>query len=189
MVRPDTQLIDWVWIAVVAVWVVLAFHTKRTVLRRWRYPLPVGAVAIVIIIAVRHGVAGTSAWQSALWYPDSALSVLCTALVVLGAAFAVWARLTIGTNWSGNVTLKENHELVVSGPYRLVRHPIYTGLISMGIGTALIYAEPTGFLAVAAGIVVFALRIPQEEKLMVETFPDQYPEYRRRVKAVIPFLW
>ncbi len=189
MVRPDTQLIDWVWFAVVVVWVIGAFNTKRTLQRRWGNPLPIGALVVVVIFAARVSNYGSTGIHSHLWYPDSALSVVSTALVVLGAAFAIWARFTIGTNWSGNVTLKENHELIVTGPYRLARHPIYTGLISMGIGTALIYAEPLGFVAVVAGVIVFAFRIPQEEKLMIETFPDQYPAYRRRVKAVIPFIW
>ena len=187
MVRPDTRVIDVAWYVVVAVWVVLAFRTKRTVERRWRNPVPVFAVAVVVILVVRSQSPG-SAWHRALWAPGSGVSVVATSLVVLGAAFAIWARLTIGRNWSGNVTLKEGHELVVTGPYRVVRHPIYTGLIAMGVGTALEYAEPVGFLVLALGVAVFAIRIPAEERLMTETFPDQYPEYRRRVRAVIPFL-
>ncbi len=187
MVRPDTTVIDWTWTVVVAIWIVLAFRTKRTIERRWRNPVPLILIAAVVIAVSRTSSNGAG-WHRHLWIPDSSLSVVSTTLVVLGAAFAVWARLTIGTNWSGNVTLKEDHELIVSGPYRIVRHPIYTGLIAMGIGTALIYAELVGFVAVAAGVVVFGLRIPQEERLMTETFPDQYPEYRRRVKAVIPYV-
>jgi protein-S-isoprenylcysteine O-methyltransferase Ste14 len=187
MVHPDTTVIDGTWTVVVVIWVVFAFRTKRTIERRWRNPAPIIVIALAVIVVSRTG-SGGGGWHRHLWIADSSLSVVSTALVVLGAAFAVWARLTIGTNWSGNVTLKENHELVVRGPYRMVRHPIYTGLIAMGIGTALIYAEAVGFVAVGAGIVVFGLRIPQEEKLMTETFPDQYPEYRRRVKAVIPYV-
>ncbi len=187
MVHPDMRVIDAAWYVVVAVWVVFAFRVKRTKERRWRNPVPVFAIAVVIVLVVRSESPG-SHWHRTLWTPNSALSVVATSLVVLGGLFAIWARLTIGRNWSGNVTLKEGHELVVTGPYRLVRHPIYTGLITMGVGTALEYAELVGFLVLALGIVVFAMRIPAEERLMTETFPDQYPEYRRRVKAVIPFV-
>lgn len=187
MVGPDTTLIDWVWAVLVVTWVVLAFHTKRTAARHRSTRLPI-LLILVALVALTAGGRRGAWWHRHLWFTTSTLSVVSTSLVVLGAAFAIWARLTIGTNWSGTVTLKEGHELIVRGPYRIVRHPIYTGLIAMGIGTAMIYAEAAGFAMVAFGVVVFALRIPAEERLMTETFPDQYPQYRRRVKAVIPFL-
>jgi protein-S-isoprenylcysteine O-methyltransferase Ste14 len=186
VIQPDTVLIQWVWVIVTLTWVVLAFRTKRTVARSggyWRVVLVLGVFAV----ATSNLLTGES-WRRHLWRVDSALSVTATILVVLGAAFAIWARLTIGTNWSGIVTLKENHELVVTGPYRFARHPIYTGLFTMGIGTALMYAEPYGFLLLVVAIVVFTFKIREEERLMTQNFPDQYPQYRRRVKAIIPFL-
>ncbi len=185
MIQPDTTLIQWVWTIVTLTWIVLAFRTKRTVARSGGYWRTVAVLGIFVVFTSRflgHW------WRHHLWRVDSALSVVATALVVLGAIFAVWARLTIGTNWSGIVTLKEDHQLIVTGPYRYVRHPIYTGLFTMGIGTQLMYAEPYGFLLFVVAVVVFSVKIRDEERLMTETFPDQYPQYRRRVKAVIPFL-
>jgi protein-S-isoprenylcysteine O-methyltransferase Ste14 len=187
MVGPDMGVIQVAWGVFLVTWLVLAFRTKRTVAR----PQRLGRFVVVFVIdavALTVGrVAGVN-WYRRAWIVHSTMSVTATTLVVLGLAFTVWARLTIGTNWSGTVALKENHELIVKGPYRLVRHPIYSGLLAMGVGTVLIYAEPIGLLWFFAAAAVFVMRIPAEEKLMTETFPDQYPEYRRRVKAIIPFV-
>jgi protein-S-isoprenylcysteine O-methyltransferase Ste14 len=91
-------------------------------------------------------------------------------------------------NWSGNVTFKEGHELIQSGPYRYVRHPIYSALLLMGLGSALYYAQAFGFALLGFALVVFAAKMRLEEKLMTEHFGDQYVDYRRRVKALIPFI-
>ncbi|MDE3064575.1 MAG: isoprenylcysteine carboxylmethyltransferase family protein [Acidobacteriota bacterium] len=186
MVHPDGLVIRWTWYALIATWVVLALRTKRTVERR-------SQARVIVVVLLGLAVAGasgssTGAWHRPLWSVTSTLSVLATSLVVLGAAFAIWARLAIGANWSGTVALKEDHELVVSGPYRVVRHPIYTGLIAMGLGTVIMYPQPVYLAILALSSSIVLARIPVEERLMTETFPDQYPAYRRRVKAVIPFI-
>jgi protein-S-isoprenylcysteine O-methyltransferase Ste14 len=187
MVHPDSVLIRDVWIVWLATWVILAFRTKRTVSRR--QPVrPLMVVFVILIVTTAIGSRAGVDWHHQYWRVDSALSVLATSLVVLGAAFAIWARLTIGTNWSGTITLKEDHELIVRGPYRLVRHPIYTGLIAMGLGSVLMFAQPVYLLEFAFVTPLLLMRIPVEERLMTETFPDQYPDYRRRVKAIIPFV-
>lgn len=186
MVHPDGLVIRWTWLVLIATWVVLAFRAKRTVERR-------GQTRAIIVVAVALAIAGslgssTDAWRRPLWFVTSTLSVLATSLVVLGAAFAIWARVVIGANWSGTVALKEEHELVVTGPYRVVRHPIYTGLVAMGLGTVIMYCAPADVAIFALAAAVVLARIPVEDRLMAETFPEQYPAYRRRVKAVIPFL-
>ncbi|MFI5034941.1 MAG: methyltransferase family protein [Acidimicrobiales bacterium] len=188
MVHPDSEIIRAVWTVWLVTWVVLAFRNKRTVARRGSVRVFV-LIAFVALIAASGSSRSRVGWHHQYWFVTSTLSVLATSLVVLGAAFAIWARLTIGTNWSGTITLKENHELVVRGPYRLVRHPIYTGLIAMGLGSIIIYAQPIYFLEFAFGTVMLVMRIPVEERLMTETFPDQYPQYRQRVKALLPFIW
>jgi protein-S-isoprenylcysteine O-methyltransferase Ste14 len=109
-------------------------------------------------------------------------------LAAIGLLTTVWARRHIGRNWSGIVTLKQDHELVVSGPYALVRHPIYTGLLLAFIGSALARGEWRGVLAVL--IVVWALwrKLKLEERWMKEQFGEQYHAYSRRVAALLPFL-
>jgi protein-S-isoprenylcysteine O-methyltransferase Ste14 len=101
---------------------------------------------------------------------------------------AVWARLILGRNWSGVITLKEGHELIERGPYRVVRHPIYTGILAMLAGTAIALGYFGGFLGFLLVFVSFWLKLKREEDLMLEHFPAKYAAYQRRVKRIIPFL-
>lgn len=110
------------------------------------------------------------------------------AMVIAGLAFTVWARLHLGRNWSATVTVKRDHELVTDGPYRLVRHPIYTGLILAFIGSALARNEWRGVLAVVIVFVALWRKLKLEERWMTETFGVAYTRYRERVHALIPGL-
>ena len=110
------------------------------------------------------------------------------ALTILGLGFAVWARIHLGRFWSGAVTLKENHELIRSGPYAFVRHPIYTGLLTAAAGTALARGTLAALLGLVAIGVACWLKIRAEEKLLTNHFGDTYLEYRRQVPALIPFV-
>jgi protein-S-isoprenylcysteine O-methyltransferase Ste14 len=115
-----------------------------------------------------------------------ALDAAGLAVTVLGAVFAIWARVTLGRNWSSVPQVKAQHELVVNGPYRIVRHPIYTGLILAVAGTGLALDKGIWLFIVVLIFASYWLKIRVEERLMMETFPEEYPEYRRRVKALIP---
>jgi protein-S-isoprenylcysteine O-methyltransferase Ste14 len=121
-----------------------------------------------------------------LWPQSLALDAAGLAVTVLGAVFAIWSRVTLGRNWSSVPQVKEQHALVVRGPYRIVRHPIYTGLILAFAGTGLAQDKGIWLFMVALIVASYWLKIRVEERLMMETFPEQYPEYRRRVKALIP---
>jgi protein-S-isoprenylcysteine O-methyltransferase len=103
--------------------------------------------------------------------------------------FAGWARLFLGGNWSSNVTLKQNHTLVQSGPYRIVRHPIYTGLLVALLGTAIALGELRCFLGVLLAAIAWKIKSVGEETLMVQQFGDQYARYREQVKGLVPYLW
>lgn len=110
------------------------------------------------------------------------------AAVALGLAFSVAARHRLGGNWSAQVTLKEGHELVRSGPYALVRHPIYTGMLLALIGTAIAigrWRALAGFALLSAGL-IYKIRV--EEKFMREQFGEAYVRYSVEVPALIPFL-
>jgi protein-S-isoprenylcysteine O-methyltransferase Ste14 len=106
-----------------------------------------------------------------------------------GLAFAVWARRTIGRNWSAIVTLKQDHELVTSGPYALVRHPIYTGLLFGFLGSAIALGQGRGLLAVAIFYLAALRKYRMEERWMHERFGVAYDAYRAHVKALVPFLF
>lgn len=109
-------------------------------------------------------------------------------LTAAGLLFTVWARLHLGRNWSGTITVKEEHELITSGPYTLVRHPIYTGLLLAFLGSALAIGDWQGVLAfaLAAGALWRKLRV--EERWMRQQFGDAYHAYSHRVAALIPFV-
>ena len=110
------------------------------------------------------------------------------AVTAAGLLFAVWARRHIGRNWSGQVTIKSDHELVTTGPYGMVRHPIYTGLLLAFAGTALAVGEVRGLLALAIACAALWRKLKLEERYMREQFGEAYVEYTRRVAAIIPFL-
>ena len=175
-----------IWYAVSALWLILAFRTKRTV----RTSGGIGRITVIVVVAalVLARPLSSSSLHNRIWAPSSTWSSVALAFVIVGAAFAVWARVTIGANWSGVVTVKEDHELIQRGPYNLVRHPIYSGLLLMGLASAVAYDEPYGFAVLAIAIVAFVPKMMLEEKLMTEQFPVQYPQYRKHVKAIIPFV-
>jgi protein-S-isoprenylcysteine O-methyltransferase Ste14 len=111
-----------------------------------------------------------------------------TALLALGLAFSVWARVYLGRNWSATVTVKEDHELIRGGPYALVRHPIYSGLLVAFIGSAIARAEWRGVLAVLIVLAALWRKLRLEERFMSETFGDEYRRYREHTAALIPYL-
>ncbi len=113
---------------------------------------------------------------------------LGAALVAVGLLFTVWARRHLGRNWSGIVTVKQDHELVASGPYALVRHPIYTGLLIAFVGSALARGEWRGVLAVSIALWALWRKLRLEERWMREQFGERYRAYSRRVAALIPYL-
>jgi protein-S-isoprenylcysteine O-methyltransferase Ste14 len=112
----------------------------------------------------------------------------CTAAMA-GFAFALWARFLLGRNWSGMVTVKEGHTLVRRGPYRLVRHPIYTGLSLALLGSAVIFGELRCLMGTVLAFFEWKRKSLMEERFMIEEFGREYVEYRHEVKALIPFVW
>jgi len=125
------------------------------------------------------------AWR--LWPPSSTAQGIGVALVIAGLAFTVWARVHLGGNWSGTVTVKQDHELIRSGPYARVRHPIYTGLIAALLGITI--ASGTVHAALGMTIIVLSLvrKSRVEENFMRATFPGEYQRYSAQVPALIPF--
>ena len=114
--------------------------------------------------------------------------VLGTVLLAAGLGFSVWARRHLGRNWSAHVVVKKDHELVRTGPYRYVRHPIYTGILLAFLGMVLAVGEWRSLLAMGFVLLSFAIKSGEEERRMGEVFPE-YEQYRRETAALIPFVY
>jgi len=184
---PDSIILG-CWVIFLAYWLISAFGQKATVEQKsflstliYRTPLTLGGLL--------------------LWYPkfSGPLNLALTphtnlarafgaAVCVAGLWVAIWSRRTLAGNWSSEVAFKRGHELVKTGPYRFARHPIYTGLLLMCLGTAVAVGKLhswLGFLLLGIG---FWIKLKQEEVLMLQHFPDEYPAYCKRVKALVPFV-
>lgn len=176
-----------IWLILGLVWLVGLAFTKRTV-RAQTLGTRVLYLALILLGFSLLGFGRLSVgWLGLRWLPPGqGWEITGLAFTAAGCLFAIWARITLGGNWSGRATVKAGHELIVSGPYAVARHPIYTGLLLASVGTAMAFGEARCLLGLAVLLLAFAVKISQEERLMLETFPEAYPVYRRRVKALIP---
>jgi len=176
-----------IWISWVAYWFWASRHAKRSERRealgsRLLHVLPLLLAAWLLFA---HRVPVALLYQRV--FPWAAWEFWVAALVTaLGLLFTVWARVHIGRNWSGVVTIKEGHELVETGPYALVRHPIYTGLLVAFIGSAFARGDWSGVLAVVIAWAALWRKLRLEERWMTERFGEQYIAYSRRVPALVP---
>jgi protein-S-isoprenylcysteine O-methyltransferase Ste14 len=184
------------WVFFAAVWVVAARFTKKTLRRdtiKGRLALLVPALvaeAFVPPFSSHWLPPAVAAWFATRLVPASALvGCVSVAITVLGIAFACWARYELGRNWSGWVTLKEDHHLITSGPYAIVRHPIYTGLLTAIVGSLLLQGTP--LMLVVLFVLVLALRykMSREEMFMSEAFGAEYAAYKQRARALVPLVW
>jgi protein-S-isoprenylcysteine O-methyltransferase Ste14 len=140
------------------------------------------AIAVVVVVLLR-----TKAMRHLAFSRDAWLEAVGLALFLLGLGLAVWARLHIGRNWGMPMTRKTDPELVTTGPYRTVRHPIYSGILLALVGTGLAVSAYWLVLAVLAGA-YFVYSALMEERYMGERFPESYPAYKRSTKMLIPFV-
>jgi protein-S-isoprenylcysteine O-methyltransferase Ste14 len=176
------------WVVLGAWWAVRAFGASRAVQREpfySRLPYVLALVAGVYLIA--KGAAGTRL-DERLWPRSFAVAVAGLLLECLGVGFAIWARETLGTLWSGAVTLKAEHRIIRSGPYGVTRHPIYTGALTALTGAAFAQATPGAFLGVVLTVGALLWKIRLEERLLEGHFGEEYRDYRRHVRALIPFI-
>jgi protein-S-isoprenylcysteine O-methyltransferase Ste14 len=171
------------WAAFWIYWLVAAFSMKRGKVP-WGRELRIRVLIVVVVIillrvgAFRHGGVSWDPWRAGLGL----------FLFVLGLGFAVWARLHIGRNWGTPMSQKDEPELVTSGPYHLVRHPIYSGILLAGAGTALAL-NWLWLVAVLLAGMYFIYSATVEERYLTEQFPDTYPAYRRSTKMLVPFIF
>jgi len=185
--QATTGFVIGCWGVFVAFWFLSAFSVKRTkaqqpLLQRLLY-LAITAVAAVVL----NGSARMMHWDRAVLPHTAVLGIFADFMVLAGLCVTLWARVTLGGNWSARVTLKEDHELITGGPYRVVRHPIYSGLLLMILGTAVLVGRVGAFVVLGFCCCGFWMKLRQEETLLSRHLPG-YSDYMRRTKALVPFV-
>jgi protein-S-isoprenylcysteine O-methyltransferase Ste14 len=190
---PVDEVIVWLfrclWLAWFAYWIISARAVKpaqrhESRISRVGHFLPL-TVAAWLLLTPR-----LPPWLTEQIVPRStALALAGVAVTALGLALTVWARRVLGANWSGSVTVKQDHELIRGGPYRLVRHPIYSGLLLAFAGAALAWGQWRGILALTIAALALWRKWRLEERWMRETFGPAYSDYAARTSAIIPGLW
>lgn len=182
-------IIPALWLAWLFYWWLSARNVKAT---KWGEPLGsrlrhrVPMILAAILLAAPRWVPKVLTRR---FLPEGALfPVLGTVMLAAGLGFSVWARRHLGRNWSAHVVVKEDHALVRTGPYKHVRHPIYSGILLGFLGMVVTIGEWRGLLGMLLVLVSFAVKSRQEEKRMRETFPE-YEQYQRETAALVPFLY
>lgn len=163
-------------------WLLAAFGAKRSAGGGWGRLGPRGIAAIAVAVLIRAGGGGGGGQVHSL-----TVGVVGAIVFAIGVALAIWARVILGRNWGMPMTQRLEPELITAGPYNVVRHPIYTGILLGVIGTSLV----TNLIGLAIALIigayfVWAARV--EERNLAASFPDTYPAYRARTRMLIPFL-
>jgi len=178
-----------VWIAYLVYWRIAALKVKTTERRESLPSRATRSAAILIAIALMSLPDIPIPWLYRHFLPEGlACFWIGAAITVGGLLFAIWARVHIGQNWSSAVTIKQNHELITTGPYALVRHPIYTGLLLAFLGTAIALTQYRGLLAFVLVFLSFWYKLRLEEKWMRTQFGATYTAYARHTAALVPYL-
>lgn len=184
------NLFSALWLAWGVYWLIAARNVKRATQiespwSRAAHVVPLIVAALLLWWPWRMNnflFDGLMPWTAWLFWAGAAITAA-------GLLFTVWARVYLAGNWSGLVTLKQDHELITSGPYRLVRHPVYTGLLLAFLGTALARDEWRGVVVVVIAVAALWRKLRMEESWLTGQFGERYIEYRRRVAALVPGIF
>jgi protein-S-isoprenylcysteine O-methyltransferase Ste14 len=178
------------WLIFCVVWLIAALGVKKNIVARpaWvRLPARIAIAAVVLLVFVRRVDDRLLVASVAVLLASPVVALIGTLLCAAGIAFAMWARMVIGRNWGTPMTLKQGHELVTTGPYAYVRHPIYSGVLLAMFGSVLVMSLLWIVVLLLNGLqFIYAAR--REEQLMLKTFPDEYAHYMQRTKMIIPFV-
>ena len=188
MVEFSDQIILGCWITFLVCWFVSARRVKVTaegqgILSALVHRIPLGMSYFLMANWHLPPELNRSVTSHAEWV-QAAGDLVC----VLGFFITIWARRTLAGNWSSDVTFKQGHELIRRGPYQFARHPIYTGILTMCLGTAIEMGRVRGWLALPLMALAFWIKLKQEERLLLRHFPGDYPAYQKQVKALVPFI-
>ncbi len=178
------------WLALFIFWVISSIQVKKTIRRQtdWKRIVYIFFVILAFSLLFEKYFPFSFLYQAVL--PQNASwKIAGIVLCLSGLLFAFLARICLGKNWSGRITVKENHELIQSGPYRITRNPIYTGFLAAFCGTAMTVGEWRGYLGIPVLLACLLIKISKEEEFMLETFGDKFREYQIKVKRLIPLIY
>jgi len=180
-----SQLSEWLWMALLLVWVALWFGKKRA--KKLETPWEMLQHGLPVIAGFWLLFENRSKWLNAEPWPGTpAVLGAGVALTALGVGISIWARFTLGANWSGVVTLKQGHELIRKGLYRSIRHPIYTGILIATVGTALIHGHLRSWVGFAIVAATFYFKARREERFLRQEFGAGFVEHSRQTGMFLP---
>ncbi len=190
------QFVQLCWIAFVAYWMLSAGSAKPIqstsgwLAGNWHSILLIIGFALMELprllprLGLPLGLVGSTLFAQTLPW-----DIIIVILLIVGLVMAVSARRTLASNWSGQVAIKEGHELVTQGLYHYVRNPIYTGILLMALGTALAFDTLSALIGFAVVLLGIYFKVRGEERILAGHFGTQYASYKQNTKALIPFLW
>jgi protein-S-isoprenylcysteine O-methyltransferase Ste14 len=185
-ITPGEAVND-LWVLFAAYWLVSALRRKKTkqresIIQRLAYISP-----LLIAIFLLYNFRAAFGWLAIYFVPHTLeVQWFGVAIMVVGLAIAVWARVHLGTNWSGVVTLKEGHELIRTGPYRNIRHPIYTGILIGFLGSAIVNGQVRGLVAVGVIWASFYIKARREESFLAQEFGPKFEEHTKHTGMFVP---
>jgi protein-S-isoprenylcysteine O-methyltransferase Ste14 len=183
-----SRFVVFCWLTFGVVWLVAALSTRRPtvgqahVSRWWLLPLVPVVVVTVLLLFVRRQHPDL---LFAPWSSSPAVGVVADVAVFAGLVIALWARRTLGRLWSASPTIKEDHSVIETGPYRFVRHPIYTGVLLMIAGTVVLFDNPIAVVWLAFAFAGIWIKLRREEQLLRDFLPEAYEGYRARVRWIL----
>src|SRR5215510_10828617 len=180
------HVIRLLWMLIMTVWLALAFESNEPieVNRDRRSDLAVGVVSIGWVVLLLRGYNGPQLIPRIMF-----IRIIGSALTVTGLAFALWARLFLGSNWDAFISLRLRHKLLRTGPYAIVRHPIYSGFMIALAGSILNFGHLRSFIAATMVILAWVYKSGLEEAFMRNHFGIEYDQYCHNVKRFIPKVW
>jgi protein-S-isoprenylcysteine O-methyltransferase Ste14 len=181
------RLIQFPWLMFLGYWLVSAFKTRASV-KEESFISRYGVMLLVVsgyVLVFSEGL--QMGFLESRFIPRSLESTfLGVALTWLGIALAIWARYHLGQYWSARVTIKEGHELIRTGPYARLRHPIYSGILLASIGTALVIDKWRCMAGIVLILAAFSLKARKEERMLAQQFGDAFAEHRKQTGFLIP---
>jgi protein-S-isoprenylcysteine O-methyltransferase Ste14 len=186
---PHRLIID-AWFVLLGVWLLAAITTKRAVKKQSDGSRILQTALVLVAYFLIFDPQTAVGFLGLRFLPSSAaVSWMGVAITIAGLSIAIWAHFFIGRDWSSSVTVKQDHQLIRTGPYAVVRHPIYSGLLLALLGSAIELGEVRGLIAVALATISWRLKSLIEEQFMSQQFGAEYTSYKQHVKALVPFIW